>query len=208
MATTKKRKLTEGKFAKAKKVRAMGGKQREAANAKGVKVSQATVSLAEKFHRKAAPSFKKAVAAGALPYDLVKLLPRLSKKRQAVWVRRLVKAWKLENDPDLQRYSDYKVLRKELTKEVRGIAEPSHKDVVSLLGQLPDQECDDRFLLGLAAGIGFCYGYFNCQVVLDDTGLSQMGMLHKLPPPPRGSSRLPLQEVLEKLLGGSAIGSA
>ena len=181
-------------------MRERGDSQAKAASKKGIEVSQASVSLAEKLRKEGAPSLQKAIEAGTLPYDLVKLLPRLTKKRQGVWVRRLVEAWKLENDADLRRFSDYRALRRELVKEVRGIAEPSHKDVKDLLGLLPDQELDDRYLLGLAAGIGFCYGYFDQEVVLDDTGEAQMSALGRLPPPPRGSSRLPLQEVLAKLM--------
>lgn len=200
MATEKRRKLSEAKLAKVKRVRAKGGKQREAAKASGVKVSQATVSLAEKLEKDGAPSLKKALAAGDLPYDLVKLLPRLNKKRQAVWVRRLREPYRLQMVVKEARYSKYSDQLKELTKEVRGIADPTHKYVRNFLGLLPDQQLDGRFLLGLAAGIGFCHGYFDQRVALDKTGEAQMNALGKLPPPPRGSSRLPLQEVLAKLM--------
>jgi hypothetical protein len=63
MAKGKRRKLSDAKLAKVKRVRAKGGKQREAAKASGVKVSQATVSLAEKLEKDGAPSLKKALAA-------------------------------------------------------------------------------------------------------------------------------------------------
>ena len=191
------RKLATG-LRNAAKHRGKGKGQQAAGDKSGV--SQASISLAENLDRAGAPSFKKAVQDGSLPYDLVKILPRLSKQRQAVWVRKLINAKQLEASPDVSQSASYKTLRRELIREVRGISPPAHGTVKDFLKECGKNDADTGFRMGVAAGVGFSFGYFDNRAALDATGGAQLLAVRNLPPPPRGSSRLPLIELLEALV--------
>jgi hypothetical protein len=138
---------------------------------------------------------RNALRTGSLPIELAKYLPRLAPPRQGVWVRRLKTA---REGGDTKRYRQ---LRREMVGEARGILKPSQEDKLDLLSRvISEAEGGNRdYLRGLLAGVGFEEGYFGIDEALDVTGDMVRAALDDLPGPPRGSSRLPVVQAVEKL---------